>query len=297
MRRLGFHISIAGGLRNVPARALRRGCTSLQLFTQAPSQWKRREISAEEAEGLQSALSRLDIQPWFVHAIYLLNLATSDEDLHDRSTLHLAGELAAAEMIGAAGVIFHLGSVGREGSRLTGISRVAEALCRARELSGSSVPLILENSAGSGGIIGSSFDEIASIIEKAAAAGPLMLCFDTAHAFGSGMPIHTKAGLTKIIKELDSRIGLSRLALIHFNDSHVPFGSKKDRHWHIGDGFIGRASLGRILNDERLQNVPFIMETPGDERDDRCNMLRTRRLIAPSLRPSLLPFRKRERLN
>ncbi len=297
IRRIGFHISIAGGLQNVPERAMRRGCTALQLFTQAPSQWKRRAISTVEIEKFKNELRRLDIKPWFIHAIYLLNLASSDEELHRKSTQHLAQELATASQIDAAGVIIHLGSVGRDGVKRDGISRVAAALVKARELSQSSIPLILENSAGSGGVMGSSFEDIASIMENAEPAEPLRLCFDTAHAFGSGMAIHNREGLKKVIKRLDREIGMSRLALIHFNDSKEPFDSKKDRHWHIGDGFIGRAALLRIFNEERLQELPFIMETPGDERDDRCNMLRTRRLIAPSLRPPLLPFRKRARID
>jgi len=292
-RRIGFHISTAGGLQNVPKRAQRRGCTALQLFTQAPSQWKKRDITADQIDKFRDELRLLDIRPWFIHAIYLLNLATSDEELHLKSIRHLADELVTASQIDAAGVIFHLGSVGREGVRQKGISRVAAALVKARELSRSSVPLILENSAGSGGVIGSSFEDIASIMENAETAEPLRLCFDTAHAFGSGMPIHDRDGFDSVMRDMDSEIGISRLALVHFNDSHEPFNSKKDRHWHIGGGFIGREALRRIFNDERLQQIPFIMETPGDERDDRCNMLQTRRLIAPSLRPALLPFRKR----
>jgi len=295
--RIGFHISTAGGLQNVPERAWKRGCSALQLFTQAPSQWKKRDITADQIDRFRDGMRRLDIRPWFIHAIYLLNLATSVEELYLKSIKHLADELVTASQIEAAGVIFHLGSAGREGERQLGIFRVADALVKARELSRSSVPLILENSAGSGGMIGSSFADIASIMEAAQAAEPLRICFDTAHAFGSGMPIHERDGFDSVMREMDSRIGISRLALVHFNDSHEPFNSKKDRHWHIGCGLIGRVALRRIVNDERLRQIPFIMETPGDERDDRYNMLQTRRLIAPSLRPALPPFRKRALLN
>jgi deoxyribonuclease-4 len=288
-RRIGFHISAAGGLVNVPERAARLGCTAAQIFTQPPSQWRRRTILDEEAQAFSRGMERLDIVPYFVHAIYLLNLASGDESLRRKSAAHLAGELQIARSLGAAGVVVHLGSTGRDGTREEGIRRLSSSLEEARGESGTVVPLVLENSTCSGGTMGCRLDEIARILESARDAEPLRLCLDTSHAFGAGLAVHTEDGLEKTFSSLGNLMGLERLALIHFNDSPLPFASGRDRHWHIGKGEMGSAALGRILNHPLLEDIPFIMETPRKtDKEDLCNMRVVRRFLSPAAR-RLLP--------
>jgi deoxyribonuclease IV len=290
MPRLGFHVSIAGSLLHVVPRALVRHCNTLQMFTSSPSQWRRKELDAEQARELRQRLLDRDLHPHFVHAIYLLNLASAEPTHWQRSVDHLTEELRRAEAIGAAGVVFHLGSVGAGGSPRAGVERVARALRQARAESGVDVPLVLENGAGGGNTLGSSLEEIAAIMEKASAAEPLRLCLDTAHAFAAGLPLHTERGLDQIATRLHRLLGRRRLALVHFNDSLGGFGLRRDRHWHLGQGQIGAGAMRRILNHPAWAAVPFLMETPGDVEDDRRNMFRARRWLPAEARP---PLRRR----
>lgn len=285
--RLGFHISIAGGLDRCVQRAVVRRCTALQLFTGAPVQWARREFSEEESEEFARALAALDIAPHFVHASYLLNLSSPDSELRERSVQVLAEELRAAARLQAAGVILHLGSVGAEGAIEDGIRRVAEAIDEVCERVPGGPPLILENSAGQGNVVGAQFDQLAKIIASSDHRASIQCCVDTAHAFAAGVPLHTEEGLAAAISQMEKGFGIDRLALLHLNDSKTPFASGCDRHWHIGRGEIGREAMARIVNHPALTHLPFIMETPGTEADDVTNMRRVRRLIRPENRPPL----------
>jgi len=287
VRRLGFHVSIAGGLLNLVPRALARHCTTVQMFTSSPSQWGRAALDPSEAIALRRALREADIRPHFVHAIYLLNLASPDRTLRRRSVFHLAEELQRAALLGAAGVVFHLGSVGAGGSPRQGVRRLAQALQGARQRSQVSVPLILENGAGAGHTMGGSLEQIAEIMALAPEAEPLRLCLDTAHAFAAGLPVHTEEGLEEVLSSVQRTIGLRRLRLIHANDSRYPFAAHHDRHQHLGQGYLGREAFRRLVNHPRLKRLPFIMETPGTEADDKRNMRTLRRLLPPEERPPL----------
>ncbi len=288
--RLGFHVSVAGGLENAVRAAVRRRCSTAQIFTAAPVQWARRKIPAQEAARFRARLAQLDITPHFVHAKYLLNVCSPDPGLRERSIRDLARELKAAQGLGAAGVVLHLGSVGDDGTVEDGVARVAAAVDRALERVPDGPHLLLENSAGQGNMVGSRFEELAGIVALAGRADRVRVCLDTAHAFGAGYPLHTAPGLRKTLAEADATFGLERLALLHVNDSLAPLGSGRDRHWHIGRGEIGRKGMARILNHPRLRHLPYIMETPGTEQDDLSNMRRVRRLIRPALRPFLPPL-------
>lgn len=287
--RLGFHVSIAGGLENCVRRAVRRRCTALQMFTGAPVQWARPTISVADASRFADRLAELDIRPHFVHAKYLLNVCSPDRALRDKSVADLCTELRAAAMLRAAGVILHLGSVGAEGTLAQGIRRVARAVDVACRRVPDGPPVILENSAGQGSIVGARFEHLAEIVAATTCPERVRVCIDTAHAFGAGYAIHEPDGLERALVEMDASFGLGRLALLHVNDSLLPFASGRDRHWHIGRGEIGREALARIVNRPALVHLPFIMETPGTEADDQANMRRIRRLIRPEHRPPLPP--------
>ncbi len=288
--RLGFHVSIAGGLDKAVRNAVRRRCTAVQIFTGAPVQWARNAVRERDAREFAQRLADLDITPHFVHAKYLLNLSSARRSLWRRSVNDLAREVEAAGRLGAAGVITHLGSVGDGGDIADGIARIAEAVDVVCERVPSGPPIILENAAGQGNMVGAHFEDIAGIIDAADCGERLRVCIDTAHAFGAGHRIHTARGLTGALREMDASFGFDRLALLHLNDSLVPLASGRDRHWHIGHGEIGREAMGRIANHPRLRGLPFIMETPGTEQDDLSNMRRIRRLLKPANRPPLPPI-------
>lgn len=287
--RLGFHVSIAGGFAQCVRRAARRRCTTIQFFTGAPVQWGRRVIEEDESAAFIEGLHDIGVSEYFVHAIYLLNVSSPDRDLREKSVRELCAELEAARLLRAAGVILHLGSVGPEGSVGEGIERVARAIDIACERVPEGPPLILENCAGQGNIVGADFDQLAQIIEQAKCSERVRCCVDTAHAFAAGIPLHTAEGLERALAEIDATFGLDRLALLHVNDAKMPFASGVDRHWHIGRGEIGREAMARIVNHPNLVHLPFIMETPGTEADDLTNMRRIRRIIRPENRPPLPP--------
>jgi deoxyribonuclease-4 len=285
--RLGFHISIAGGLEECIRRAVKRRCTTLQMFTGAPVQWRRPPMTDRQAVEFADGLLEREIQPHFVHAKYLLNVCSPDLELREKSVADLCQEVEIARRLRAAGVIMHLGSVGSEGSIEEGAERVARAIDAACEAVPDGPAIILENSAGQGNIVGATFEQLAAIIAATRCPERVRCCVDTAHAFGAGIELHTEDGLEAMLAEIERTFGLARLALLHVNDSKVPFGSGRDRHWHIGRGEIGRDAMTRIVNHPRLVHLPFVMETPGTEADDLSNMRRIRRLIRPENRPAL----------
>ena len=288
--RLGFHVSIAGGLEEAVRRAVQRRCTAMQVFTAAPVQWARHAIPQREADRFRERLAELDLTPHFVHAKYLLNVASPDAKLRQRSTRDLIRELEAADRLGAAGVVLHLGSVRDQGSIREGVARVAQAVERACESVPEGPPILLENSAGQGNTVGARLETIGEIIAAAHCAERLRVCLDTSHAFGAGYPVHTASGLRSTLAEAEASFGLQCLALLHVNDSLVPLGSGRDRHWHLGRGEIGREGMARIVNHPRLRHLPYLMETPGTKQDDLSNMRRIRRLIRPEHRPALPPL-------
>ncbi len=288
--RLGFHISIAGSLQECIRRAVKRRCTTLQMFSGAPVQWRRPPMTDRQASEFADGLLERDIQPHFLHAKYLLNVCSPNLDLREKSVADLCEEVAIAGRLRAAGVVMHLGSVGSEGHVEEGTERVARAIDAACEAVPEGPPIILENSAGQGNIVGATFEQLAAIIASTHRPERVRCCVDTAHAFGAGIALHTQDGLEAMLTEIERTFGIDRLALLHVNDSKVPFGSGRDRHWHTGLGEIGREAMARIVNHPRLIHLPFIMETPGTEADDVSNMRRIRRLIRPENRPPLPPL-------
>lgn len=242
------------------------------MFTSSPAQWAVKPLDPVASAAFAASLAAADLRPHFIHAIYLLNLVSPDRVLRGKSVRHLAQELRRAKAIGAAGVVFHLGSVGPRGKLAAGVPRLSRSLQETRERAGNALPLILENSAGGGGSLGSQLEPIVDAVAGAASAEPLNFCLDTAHAFAAGWPLHTEQGLEEILEQLETTLGLRRLALLHLNDSLFGFGLHRDRHWHLGRGKLGREALRRIVNHPRLAHLPLIMETPGTEADDRRNM-------------------------
>ncbi len=275
-------------------RAHAIGADALQVFVDNPTAWKRRAEPPAELGAFRERLTALAIGPVAVHASYLVNLAGPADDLFEKSIALLAHEVAVAPDYGARFVNVHVGSHKGAGVAF-GVSRIAEGLARvlvqdpAGRLDGSTPALpvlVLENSAGSGDGIGATIEELAAIFEAAAARGvpeaSLALCLDTAHLWGAGHDVAGPDGVDALVAEVDARIGLRRLVMIHLNDSKAGRGSNLDRHQHLGAGEMGRgAGLGRLLSHPALAHVAYYLETPGmDEGYDAVNMDRARRLAA-----------------
>ncbi|MFO7675363.1 MAG: deoxyribonuclease IV [bacterium] len=275
--RVGLHVSIAGGLERACLRAAEVGCETIQLFTRSPRGWSARPLDESGAGRFRRLTRALDITPVFVHAPYLVNLATTDRSLAARSRAVLVDELERAASLGASGVVVHPGRVrGREGGVARVARRVASVLRRAK----GAVSLLLENTAGAAGEIGARFEELAEIIDRAGSADRLGMALDTAHAFAAGCELRNRPGLDAVLRELDRTVGLGRLQLLHLNDSRFGLDSHRDRHWHIGRGKIGLAGFRQVVNHPLLRHLPGILETPrADRRDDRRNLAAIRGLV------------------
>ena len=274
----GFHVSVAGGLVNAVPRAVEVGCTTMQIFTHSPRAWKFSDISQAAALEFMHARKNSGISPLFVHTSYLINLAAKDDTLYRRSIDALRTELLRADRIGAEYVVTHLGSAsGSEPSEA--MDRVSRALASAVDGLDVKTSLLLENTAGERGDVGYRFEDIADII-AGSGLSRLGVAFDTCHGFGAGYDIKTSKGLEAVLQEMEDTFGLSRLKLIHLNDSKHPIGSRRDRHEDIGGGEIGMAAFRLIINHPKLREIPFIMETPkASPADDLRNMAVFKKLL------------------
>lgn len=275
--RIGVHIRTFGDLRGVPARAARLGCETLQIFSGNPRSWTKAPFNEEAAVEMLAALATHDIQPLFVHASYLPNLASGDEALFARSVELVADELVRAAKLKARGLVLHLGSGGAEGSRPA--LRISTGIRRAYELAGVEPALLVENSAGAGTTFGSTFVQIGELLEQLDGL-PVGVALDTAHACAAGYALADEAGWRRTVAEFGQWIGLGRLHLLHGNDLKSTPGSHVDRHWHIGEGSIGNegfAAMGRIAE---LDHLPLILETPGPEDElDEKNLATMKALV------------------
>ena len=268
-------------------RAHEIGLDTLQVFSDNPTAWRRRSAPAKDLPAFRARLAELGMGPVAIHASYLVNLAASDPTFFDKSVEVLLSELAVAPGYSARFVNVHTGSH-RGTDAGTGIERLADGVARVlgEADDGPDAPiLVLENSAGSGDVLGSSIEEMATILDTIAARGVpvrrVSICLDAAHLWGAGYPISDPAEVDRLVDEVDRLIGLDRLAMIHFNDSRAELGSRADRHEHIGAGGVGPAGMGALVNHPRLTRVTYYLETPRmDEGYDAVDAARVRDLIA-----------------
>jgi deoxyribonuclease-4 len=286
-RRLGAHLPIAPGPLHAIDRAQAIGASALQVFADNPTAWRRRSEPSPQLEAFRERSREHDVRPISIHASYLVNLPGPDAVTFDRSVTMLASELAGAADFAARYVNVHIGS--HRGSGLdVGIARlvdgIAAVLARSRD-GGTGATLVLENSAGGGGGIGTSLDELAAIASSLDAhgidRGAVAFCLDTAHAWGAGIDVGDPAAIDAFVSGFDERIGLDRLVLVHLNDTRSGLGSRTDRHEHLGAGRIGATGLGHVLRHPLLVGATYILETPGmDTGYDAVNMDRARALWA-----------------
>lgn len=258
---LGAHVSIAGGVDRAPGRAGEIESARLQLFTKPPSRWAEPTFDAETASAFAAARREHGIRTTVSHDSYLINLASPDEELRERSLTCFRGELQRAAALGLDFVVTHPGNA-TDGDTESGLKRNADAVARALEAVESGPTVLLELTAGSGTSVGATFENLQAIIEGVpeGARGRLGVCVDTCHAYAAGYDL--VGDYEGVWARFDDVLGFDRLRLFHLNDSKNPFGSHKDRHEHIGCGSLGEEPFRRIMTDERFRRVPKLLETP-----------------------------------
>lgn len=287
--KLGAQMSAAGGVWKAFARAEKVDCETTMVYTKSNRQWKAKALDEKTISKFKAEAEAYHgkIDPLVVHAAYLINVASPKPDLWEKSRNALRDELNRAEQLGLELVVMHPGSHMGEGEE-AGLNRIAKAL---REVTadtpGYSTKVCLELMAGQGTNLGAKFEHIAYLLNEVDAPDRMGVCFDTCHVFAAGYDFRSAEAYEQMIDQLDSVIGLDHIKVFHFNDSKHDFGSFRDRHEHIGEGFIGEEGFAHFLNDPRWQDHPAILETPkkikGDDRDefaiDKMNLDRLRSLI------------------
>ena len=277
--RFGFHISIAGGFSKVPESARVRSCETIQFFSRNPRGWKYNPLDEKEVEEFRSSIQSSNLFPIFLHMPYLPNIASRESKFYKRSIDSIATDLERAKQLGAQYLIIHIGHR-LESSEDEAIEAVSQGINQAFEKVRNSVILLMENTAGQGTEIGYNFDQIKRIIENVHDHQRMGVCLDTAHSFEAGYDLSNKDGLERTLETFDQTIGLKRFHLLHLNDSKTPLGSRKDRHWHIGEGYIGLEGFRNLINHPLLRHLPGIMETPRkDTVEDLKNMEVIRSLV------------------
>ncbi len=242
---------------------------AFQIFVSNPRSWKRSSISEAAAEQFSAVVKRSDTVP-FAHVPYLCNPSSPSADALRKSRTMLADNMKSCSVLGIKYLVVHIGSHLGKGTE-SGISAAADTLSHALSKDGNT-RLLLENSAGYNNSVGSKFEEIGRIIDKAGSEN-LMLCLDTAHAFAAGYDFRTGEGMERLCAEIADNIGFDRMGLVHLNDARYPAGSGLDRHWHIGKGEIGVAGFKELFQNRNFQNGCFIMETPiNDDGNEISNM-------------------------
>ncbi len=279
---LGAHMSIAGGLHLAFARIREVQGESLQIFLSNQRQWKTTPLTSEVVTEFRRQWEKNNHLPVAAHDSYLINLAAPDPTILERSVAAFADELQRAAALGISFLITHPGSHRGQGVE-AGLERFVENMDRAITRSQTSTVMVLiENTAGQGTNLGSTFEEISFIISESQYGDGLGVCFDTSHAFAAGYDIRTRVTYEDTLSTFDQIIGLKRLKFFHINDSKRPLDSRVDRHEHIGEGEIGLAGFRLLLNDPRFWQHPMVLETPkGKElKEDKKNLKVLRSLIA-----------------
>lgn len=278
---LGAHVSTAGGVRNAPLRAEEIGATAIQVFTKQPNRWAEPVCGEEDVRGFTGGVRERGIGFANSHDSYLINLASADPALRDRSLASFKAELRRSVDLELDAVVTHPGNA-TDGDRLRGLAQNAALIEEAlAEVPGRTL-VLLETTAGAGTALGATFEELAEMIERVSPEhrARVGVCLDTCHVYSAGYDL--VGDYEGVVANLADAVGLGRLKLFHLNDSQCPFGSRKDRHAEIGEGSLGDAPFRRIMTDERFALVPKVLETPkGDDHAvaDRRNLARLRSFL------------------
>jgi deoxyribonuclease-4 len=270
--KIGAHVSIQGGIVNAPANAASIGCECFQLFTRSPRGGPAKDITPEIAAEFRLACAEHGQESWYIHTPYYINLASTDRQIAENSVKVVREELERGCAIGAKAVMTHMGATGSS-TRDEALKRVVRNVKRIQQTYKGDTRLLLEIAAGSGSIVGSSFEELVFVARGG--GNNCGVCLDTQHMFASGYDIRTRETVRTTFDSFDEIVGLESLALIHTNDSKVPFDSRRDRHEHIGDGEIGRGGFEALLSEKRITHIDLILETRHDRVEQDIRVLKS----------------------
>ena len=259
---IGAHVSNSGGLAKAIERGVERRADAIQIFNQSPRMWRPTAYTDEDFAEFREAMKESRIKAVLIHAVYLLNCASEDKEMRDKSLRSLIQSLRVGDGIGATGVVLHPGSA-KTGDVPKAIKRAGTVIKRALNES-DRCELHLEDTAGAGGTLGRSFDELQALFDAAGGDGRLGMCLDSCHLYASGYDVATREGLRETLKECDSKVGLKRLRSLHLNDSLVKLGSNRDRHAILGDGELGERGCAVFLSEPKFERLPCLLETGKD---------------------------------
>ena len=276
---LGAHVSVSGGVENAPMRAENIGCTAIQIFTRNQRQWQTKPLLAEQINSYFNNLANTEILSVVAHNSYLINLGTSQKDVREKSLDAFLDEMQRAESLQIPYLVFHPGAHKGAGEE-KGLALIAENVNAILDkFPDYKIKLLLETTAGQGTGLGHTFSQLQQILNSVKRTDRLGVCLDTCHIFAAGYDIRTQAAYEATLSQFDREIGLDQLFAIHLNDSKKELGSHVDRHENIGKGFIGLDAFRFIMNDDRLTNIPKILETPGGDKNYRDNLILLRSLV------------------
>jgi deoxyribonuclease IV len=259
---IGAHVSNAGGLTKAVQRGVERGCNAIQIFNQSPRMWRPTAYDEDDFAQFREAIDATEIHAVLIHAVYLLNCASEDAEIRNKTLASLIQSLRVGEGIRARGVVLHAGSA-KQGEVAQAIKRAGKVIREALAES-DRCELHLEDTAGAGGTLGRSFDELAALIEAGGGEERLRVCLDSCHLLASGYDIRTREGLRETLKEFDRAVGRDRLRSLHLNDSKMPLGSNRDRHALLGEGELGERACATFLSEPRFDRLPCVLETGRD---------------------------------
>lgn len=268
-----MHVSISGTMDQAIDRARELHCDTFQIFTRNPRGWKFKKLDREEVDEFKRKNESDSMTPVVAHMPYLPNLSSPKKSIYNRSVKSLSAELDRCGTLGVNYVVTHLGSHMGKGQDL-GLERITSAINQAVSENPSEVVLLLENTAGTKNSMGSSFEDLKKILARVDDRNRVGICFDTAHAYAAGYDLQSPRGVDETLIKFDSVLGLGILKVIHLNDSKYGLGSGRDRHEHIGMGYIGEKGFKTLLKHGTVRNLPLIMETPIDERRDEAGNIR-----------------------
>ena len=261
---IGAHVSTAGGLSNAIERGTELGAESIQIFNQSPRMWRPTRYGEEDFAAFREAMDGSPVEAVVIHAVYLINCATTDKELRKKSLASLTHALRIGDAIGAAGVVLHPGA--QKGEPLGASMKRAGKVIAAALADSDRCHLLLEQTAGHKGLLGRDFDQTAELIELAGSGRRLGLCLDSCHLFVQGYDVTDPKHLSEIVDEADAKVGLERLRCLHVNDAAAPLGSCRDRHANIGKGEMGKRGLAAFLSEPRFEGLPATLETPGPKK-------------------------------
>ena len=288
---IGAHVRGGGKLISSLEAGVLIGATSIQVFTQSPRMWKASQYAPEVLTAYREAqATHPTITDTFCHATYLINLASADLELFEKSVECLTHNLSVARGMGSSGLVLHVGS--HKGAGFDEVVRqIADAFERALAEADpapegvADCPILIENAAGAGGTVGRSLEEIQFLIDACNGDDRLGLCIDTQHLWASGFDYSSVAGAEKLIKEIDNRVGMSRLRCFHFNDSKIELGGNRDRHANIGEGTIGAKGLAPLVGHPKIRNLPLLLEVPGSGQGPRAeDVVAARKVVAAGIK-------------